>query len=166
MSFKNIPFGTPEEFNVLIEISKGSQNKYEYNEETDEIELDWVFVNNFCFPFNYGLIPETKSGDGDNLDAFVISSYPINMGAIVKCKPIGMIELTDREEEDNKILAVAVNDPEYNEYDDIEDLSFDYKTLFKEFFDELAKQKNKAMEIKGYYGKERALEELDKKKTI
>jgi inorganic pyrophosphatase len=160
MSFKNIPFGTIDEFNVIIEISKGSQSKYEYNEEIDEMELDWVFVNDFCFPYNYGFIPQTKGGDGDPLDAFVISSQPINMGTVVKCRAIGMIELIDRGEKDDKILAIALADPEHNKCQNLEDLPFDYKSIFKEFFDELQVQKNKIMEIKAYRDKDRALKEL------
>ena len=161
MSFKNISFGTPEEFNVLIEIPKGSQNKYEYNEETDKIELDWVFVNDFCLPYNYGLIPQTRGGDGDNLDAFVISSQPIDIGTVVKCRAIGIIKLIDKGEQDDKIIAVSLNDSEYNKYQDIKELSFDYVNIFEEFFKELAIQKNKIMEIKGFKGKEKALEDLE-----
>ena len=160
MGFKNIPFGTPKEFNVIVEIPKGSQNKYEYNEETDKIELDWVFVNNFCFPYNYGFIPQTKAGDGDSLDAFVLSSSPINRGTIVKSRAIGIIKLIDRGEQDDKIIAVSLTDSEYNECQDIRELSFDYETIFKDFFKELAIQKNKVMEIKGFKGREKALQEL------
>jgi len=160
MSFKNIPFWKIDEFNVIIEIPKGSQNKYEYNEETDEIELDWVFINDFCFPYNYGFIPQTKGGDGDNLDAFVISSRPIDIGTVVKCRAIGIIEQIDREEQDDKIIAIALADPEYNKYQELEELPFDYEATFKEFFDELQIQKNKTIETKAYHGRKRALEEL------
>jgi len=160
MSFKNIQFGTPEEFNVIIEIPKGSKNKYEHNEETDEIELDWVFVNDFCFPYNYGFIPQTKGGDGDNLDVFVISSHPIDIGTIVKCRAIGMIEQIDRGEQDDKIIAIALADPEYNKCKELEELTFDYEVIFKKFFDELQVQKNKTIETKAYHGSKRALEEL------
>lgn len=160
MSYKNIPFGTLQEFNVLIETPKGSQNKYEYNEEVDEMELDWVFANDFRSPFNYGFIPGTKGGDGDHLDAFVISSQPMDIGTIVKCRAVGMIEQIDRGEKDNKILVVAIVDPEYNKYEDLKELPFDYKAIFKDFFDEIMIQKNKIIKIKGYYGKKRALKEL------
>ncbi len=162
MNFKNIPFGAIDGFNVLIEIPKGSQNKYEYNENSDAMELDWVFTNTFCFPFNYGFIPQTKGGDGDCLDVFAISSQPINVGTVVKCRAIGIIKLLDRGEEDDKVIAVALADPEYHKHENISDLSFDYKTIFKEFFKELGIQKNKIMELKGFKGREEALREIEK----
>ncbi len=160
MSFKNIPFGKIDEFNVIIEIPKGSEKKYEYNEESDQIELDWVFTDGFSFPYNYGFIPQTKGGDNDPVDAFVLSSLPINKGTIIKCRAIGIIKLIDRGEQDDKIIAVSLTDLEYNKYEDLSELSFDYKKIFEEFFKELAIQKNKVMEIKGFEGKERAEEEL------
>ena len=162
MNLKNIPFGTTEEFNVVIEIPKGSQNKYEYNEDTGEFELDWVFTGDFCFPFNYGLIPQTRGGDSDHADVFVISNLPINTGIVVKCRPIGVIELLDRGIEDNKILAIALADQEYKQYQDLGDLPFDYKTIFEKFFTELGIQKSKIIEIKGFWGKNRAIQEINK----
>ena len=154
MTYKNIPFGTINKFNVVIEIPKQSKNKYEYDEDLDAIKLDWVFTGGFHFPFDYGYIPETRGGDGDHLDAFIFSSHPIAMGTIVECRTIGMIELLDREEEDNKILAVPLVDPEYKTYQKLSDLTFDYKTIFEEFFKELGIQKNKTMEIKGFRDKQ------------
>ena len=71
-----------------------------------------------------------------------------------------MIEQIDRGEKDNKILVVAIVDPEYNKYEDLKELPFDYKAIFKDFFDEIMIQKNKIIKIKGYYGKKRALKEL------
>jgi len=127
MSYKNIPLGTVEEFNVIVEIPKGSENKYEYDEDLDVIKLDWVFSGGFHFPFDYGYIPETRGGDGDHLDAFVFSSHPIDFGAVVKCRAIGMIELIDRGEEDNKILAVALADPKYTSHKELSDLHLRFR---------------------------------------
>ena len=162
MSYKNISFGKPDEFNVIVEIPQGSKNKYELNEKTGEIELDWVFTNDFCFPFNYGSIPQTKGGDGDCLDVFVLSSHPINMGTVVKCRAIGIIKLIDRGEQDDKIIAVALADTEYSKYKDISELPFDYETIFTDFFKELGIQKNKVMTIEGFEGESEALKELNK----
>src|SRR3990167_8529121 len=110
MSYKNIPLGKPEQFNAVVEISKGGENKYEYDENLDSIKLDWVFSGGFHFPFDYCYIPQTRGGDGDHLDVFIIASHPLQIGTIVECRPVGMIELLDRGEEDNKILAVPVAD--------------------------------------------------------
>jgi len=162
MILKNIPFGKIDEFNTLVEISKGSQNKYEYNEEFGAMELDWVFTGDFCFPFNYGLIPQTLGGDDDHADTFVLTDHPIEPGVVVKCQAIGVIELLDRGEEDNKILAVALADQEYKKYQDLGDLPFDYKTIFEKFFKELGIQKSKIIEIKDFHGKDRAIQEISK----
>ncbi len=162
MSYKNIPFGNIDKFNVLVEIPKGSENKYEYDEKLDVMALEWVFRGGFCFPFNYGFIPETLGGDGDNLDVFVITSHPIPQGTIVKCRAIGIIELLDRGEQDNKIISVPVVDGEYKNCENLSALPFDYKTIFEKFFKELAIQKNKIMEIKGFLDKPQAIEELEK----
>lgn len=162
MSFKNIPLGTKDKFNVIVEIAKESPNKYEYDENLDNLVLDWVFTDGFGFPFNYGYIPQTKGGDGDALDVFIIGDHQIDPGVIVECKAIGIIELLDRGEQDDKILAVALADPEYSKYNEIEDLNFDYKILFEKFFTELAKQKNKTFEIKGFHSASRAVKEIEK----
>lgn len=162
MGYKNIPLGTAEKFNVVIEIPKGSENKYEYDEDLDIIKLDWVFTGGFHFPFNYGYIPETRSGDGDHLDAFVINSHPLAIGTIAKCRAIGMIELIDKGEEDNKILTVPIADSKYIDCQGLEDLDFDYKALSEKFFKELGVQKDKIMEIKGFRDKATAIKEIKK----
>jgi len=160
MSFKNVPFGKIDEFNVIIETPKGSEKKYEYNEESDQIELDWVFTDGFSFPYNYGFIPQTRGGDNDPADVLVLGSLPIERGTILKCRAIGIMKLIDRGEQDDKIIAVSLIDSEYNKYQDIKELPFDYQYILKEFIKELSIQKDKIMEIKGFEGKEITLKEL------
>lgn len=164
MTLKNIPFGTAEQFNVVVEIPKGSEIKYQYDEILDVMKVDWVFQNGFCFPFNYGYIPQTKAGDGDTVDVFILNDKPIAIGTIIECRPIGIIELLDRGKEDNKILAVPITDRAYRTFSSIEDLPKDYETILREFFKELEKQKNKVMEIKGFYNRARAIEEIKLRK--
>ena len=161
MSYENIPFGTPEKFNVVVEIQKGGQVKYEYDEEWHEIKVSAIFKNGFIFPFDYGYVPQTRGGDGDHLDVFVLGSQSVQMGAIVECRPIGMIELIDRGEKDDKILAIPLNDLGFENIKTLEDLPFDYKGIFEEFFKELAIQRNKTMEIKGYRDEKVAMQELE-----
>ncbi len=150
MSFKQIPLGSIEKCNVIIEIPTGSSVKYEYDEKLDNMKLDWIFENNFCFPYNYGFIPKTRGGDGDMLDAFVITTYPLGIGTIAESRPIGIIKLLDRGEQDDKIICVASADPTYKSCNELRDLPFDYQKLFNDFFIELGRQKNKHMEIQGY----------------
>ncbi len=161
MSYKHIPFGVPEKFNVVVEISKGCEVKYEYDEEWDEIKVSGIFEKGFSFPFDYGYVPQTRGGDGDHLDVFVLGSKSIAFGAIVECKPIGIIKLLDRGEQDDKILAVPVSDPIFGSFEKLEELPFDYKTIFADFFKELGVQRKKTMQIQGYEDKVVALKELE-----
>ncbi|OGZ72960.1 MAG: hypothetical protein A2908_00060 [Candidatus Staskawiczbacteria bacterium RIFCSPLOWO2_01_FULL_38_12b] len=160
MSYENIPFGTPEKFNVVVEIQKGGQVKYEYDEEWCEVKVSAIFKNGFSFPFDYGYVPETRGGDGDHLDVFVLGSQSVRMGAIVECRPIGIIELINRREKDDKVLAIPLNDLGSKNIKTLEDLPFDYKNIFEDFFKELAVQRNKTMEISGYKDAQTAIQEL------
>ena len=104
MSYENIPFGTPEKFNVVVEIQKGGQVKYEYDEEWHEIKVSAIFRNGFSFPFDYGYVPKTRGGDGDHLDVFVLGSQSVQIGVVVECRAIGMIELINWSEKREKLL--------------------------------------------------------------
>jgi inorganic pyrophosphatase len=161
MSLKNVPFGTIDRFNVVVEIPKGSENKYEYNEELDAITLEWVFTGGFCFPFDYGFIPQTRGGDDDSLDAFVISRQHFYPGIVVPCKAIGAIEVLDRGKRDDKIITVPLEDPDYKNYESLDELSFDYKKIFLDFFKELAIQKGKKIEVVGFRDKAFAVKEIE-----
>jgi len=158
MNYKNVPFGEIGKFNVIIETPKGSQNKYEYDEALDLIKLEWTFKNGFCFPFDYGFAPQTLGGDNDPLDVFIISENPSYPGVIAECKPIGMIEVLDRGEVDNKVVAVSLRDQNYNKLESLDELKFDCKKIFNDFFKELAIQKGKKIEVKGFGDKEVAIQ--------
>ena len=162
MNLKNIPMGSFEALNVLVEIPKGSKIKYEYDEEIGVMRLDFVFYNDFEFIYNYGLIPNTHAGDGDHLDAFVLGENPIASGTIVKVRPIGIVKIIDRGEEDNKILSVPGQDVAFNEIQDISDLREDLTNKFKEFFKKIGIQKNKKIEFLGIFGKKEAIKEIEK----
>ena len=161
MSYENVPFGTAEKFNVVVEIQKGGKIKYEYDEKWHEMKVSTIFRDGFCFPFDYGYVPQTRGGDGDHLDVFVLGSQSVQMGAIVECRTIGIVELIDRGEQDDKILAVPVDDVAYQNIKTLEDLPFDFKTIFEEFFEELGIQRNKVMEIKEYKNQVAAVQALE-----
>jgi len=108
------------------------------------------------------LIPETHAADGDHLDAIVLSQDILTMGTVVVCRAIGMIELIDRGEEDNKIIAIPLADKKYKNTHSIKDLPKEWFEEVENFFQEAARQKNKIMEIKSFQDKERALAELEK----
>ena len=110
-------------FKVIIEIPKGNvNNKYEYNEDSKEFKLDFVFEN-VVWPFNYGFFPGTLGGDGDTLDAMVLSAEPIKQGSEVQVRIIGAVDVLDRGEEDFKIICALINDAGYSSINDISDIS-------------------------------------------
>ena len=155
-------FNLPGTFKVIIEIPKGTMgNKYEYDEKSGEFKLDFVFEN-FIWPFNYGFIPGTKGGDGDTLDAIVLSSAPIKQGTEVNCKTIGLIEMLDRGQEDHKLICVPENDVLSKSLNDISDISAEQKQECEKLYDEIARQKKKVIKIVGFGNKEKASEEIKK----
>lgn len=159
MSLESLALGTPQAFNVVIEIPKGSSLKYEYDEEQGAFLCDFVFSGGFGFIESYGYVPHTRGGDGDRLDVFVIAPQPFAQGAVVTCRAIGMIELLDRGVEDNKIIAVPTVD-RFTTLRDMSDLSPSDSNAYREFFKQLAIQKQKSMEILAFHGHERAEQEI------
>ncbi|NLL56524.1 MAG: inorganic diphosphatase [Clostridiales bacterium] len=112
----------PEDFIVVIEISKGSKNKYELDKQTGLLILDRILYTSTHYPNNYGFIPRTYSEDMDPLDVLVLCSEEIKPMAICRCYPIGMIKMVDEGYGDEKIIAIPFKDPSYNSYTDIEQL--------------------------------------------
>jgi inorganic pyrophosphatase len=158
-----IPFGSLETFNVLVEISQGSNLKYEFDEVSGEMKVDFVFDNLF-FPFSYGFVPHTLGGDGDALDAIVLSSASIPSGSVVKCHAVGILETVDTGEVDSKLIVVPVDDILAKKYQDISDLPPESLKKWTDFYMEVARQKNKIkrkfIEVKGLKNKQAALEEI------
>ena len=162
MITQNIPFGAIDSFNVLVEIPEGSKVKYEYSKEQDILVADFMLIGETVWPFNYGEIFGTLGGDGDRLDAIVISTHPLLPGSVVACRAIGRAEIVDRGQEDNKIICVPNIDRDKGNCTDLDSLSEEQIRNFNDFFIELAAQKNKIMEVKGWHTRERAEEELKK----
>lgn len=113
---------TIDKFYAVIEISKGGKNKYELDKETGLLKLDRVLFTSTHYPANYGFIPRTYAEDGDPLDVLVLCSEAIQPLTLVECKPIGVLDMLDNDDSDKKIIAVPVNDPNYNCYSDIKEL--------------------------------------------
>ncbi len=107
---------TPQDFIAVIEIPKGSKNKYEMDKETGLIFLDRVLYTSTHYPSNYGFIPRTYAEDNDPLDVLVLCSEPIHPMSLVRCYPIGVIMMMDSGFLDEKIIAVPFGDPMYNGY--------------------------------------------------
>src|SRR5690348_14125258 len=103
----------PETFYAYIEIQANSSTKYEYNEDLEALAVDRFLFTSMSYPSNYGFVMNTKGKDGDPIDVLVISQ-PIANGAIIKCKPIGVLEMSDEEGIDHKLIAVPVDKVDIN----------------------------------------------------
>lgn len=147
--FKQIPLGNkaPEIVNVIIEIPAGSRNKYEYDEELKAICLDRVNYTAMAHPYDYGFIPETRSEDGDHLDAFVILDHSVFPGCVVAARPVGLIKMVDDGENDEKIICVPAKDPRYDHIQDLSDLSAHIPKEIQHFFEHYKDLQNKKCQI-------------------
>lgn len=114
--FRNVPTGAnaPEEVNAVIEIPRGSSNKYEFDQEMGVFRLDRPLYSPLHYPFDYGWIAGTLSADGDPLDVLVIGSHPTFPGCVVNCRPLGVLMMRDEKGADEKILARVAHDPRYH----------------------------------------------------
>jgi inorganic pyrophosphatase len=165
MNIKDLPFGEIEKFNVVVEIPQGSQDKYEYDEELDVIKLDRVLYGSQSYPANYGFVPETRAEDGDHADVVLLTTNSISAGFVVVARAIGFMEMIDGGEVDNKIIAVPVKDPRFDDVQSLDDLPEHKLKEIQNFFETYKLLENKKTEVKGFQGKDRAIQELEKKKT-
>lgn len=150
----------PNNFVAFIEIERGSKNKYELDKETGLVILDRVLYTATHYPMNYGFIPLTLCDDGDPLDVFVLCSQTIQSGSLVRCFPIGIINMTDESEQDEKVIAVPFGDPIYNMFTDIQELP---KNMFQElshFLSVYKQLENKSVKIGSIEGHHAAAERI------
>lgn len=136
-----------DDFIAYIEIEQGCKNKYELDKETGLIILDRVLFTSTHYPMNYGFIPLTLSEDGDPLDVFVLCSQPIEKMSLVRCYPIGMVTMKDRDEMDEKIIAIPFGDPQYNGFKDISALPEHIIEELKHFLTVYKQLENKKVEV-------------------
>jgi inorganic pyrophosphatase len=156
MSYKDLTIGAgaPSVVHVVIEIPKGSHNKYEYDEQMDVIKLDRVLHSPVYYPVDYGFIPQTRSKDGDHLDILVIVSESVFPGCVLSARPIGVLYMIDQKEEDEKIIAVAEGDPLSAHLKDIADVDEFFKKEIHHFFETYKLLENKKVEVHHWHGKD------------
>lgn len=124
----------PDDFICVIEIPKGSRKKYELDKETGYIILDRVLYTSTHYPANYGFIPRTYADDNDPLDVLLICAEVLEPLTLVRAYPIGVITMVDNGSRDEKIIAIPVNDPNYNMYKSIDELPHHLFDEMKHFF--------------------------------
>jgi inorganic pyrophosphatase len=164
MDYSKIPLGDkfPETFNAVIEIPKGSHNKYEYDEALGAIKLDRVLYSAIYYPADYGFIPGTLDEDGDALDVLLLTDSPVFPGCVVEVRPVGLMKMVDGGEVDDKILCVATKNPNYSHIQKLEDVAPHALKEIANFFETYKILEKKETTVEGWYGKEEAITVIKK----
>lgn len=160
-----------EVMNVIVEIPRGSSNKYEIDKETGLIALDRANYTATPYPFDYAFVPQTLWEDGDALDVVVLSTYPLHVGVLVKVRPVALLEMTDSGESDYKIIAVPVEDRRWEDVHDLDDLNQHNLNEYAHFFETYKQLKSDdaaahVVEVHGFKGKKEAEAAIAKAVTL
>jgi len=137
----------PREFCAVIEIPFGSSVKYELDKNSGLIKLDRVLYSAVYYPANYGFIPQTLAEDDDPLDVLVLCQAPVYPLTIMQARAIGLMTMIDAGKKDHKIIAVAVDDPEFNGYREAEQMPPHRLTMLRRFFQDYKQLEGKAVEV-------------------
>ncbi|MDR1799913.1 MAG: inorganic diphosphatase [Bifidobacteriaceae bacterium] len=148
----------PLEFDVTIEIPKGSRNKYEVDHETGRIKLDRMLFTATRYPDDYGFVDGTLGEDGDPLDALVLLDEPTFPGCLIRCRALGMFRMTDEKGGDDKVLCVPADDTRASWRQDIDDVS-EYHRLEVQHFFEIYKDLEPGKSVEGSHWTDRAAAE-------
>ena len=140
---EDLPMG----FEVVVEIPMGSSVKYELDKETGLLRLDRMLYSAVYYPANYGFIPQTLAEDDDPLDVLVLTSQAVDPLTLVHGRAIGLMTMIDAGKKDHKIIAVAVDDPEFNSFNDASDLPAHRLSMVRRFFQDYKMLEGKAVEV-------------------
>ncbi len=150
----------PDEIFIVVEVPKGSRNKYEYNKKLEAINLDRVLYSTLHYPGEYGMVPRTFYDDNDPLDALMLMDEPTYPGCVIDAKPIGLLKMLDSGEADDKVLCVPLNDPKYAEFDDLKDVPSHVLKEIAHFFEVYKRLEGKETNILGWEGADVAKERI------
>jgi inorganic pyrophosphatase len=150
-----------EVLRCMVEIPKGSRNKYEWDAEVGAITFDRFLFSSVVYPLDYGMFPDTVAEDGDPLDAMVAVSEPTFPGCVIPVKPIALFKMTDDKGIDDKIICVPIQDPNWNRCERLEDLPEQLRDEISHFFSVYKTLEDKSVEVDGWYSKEDALKVIE-----
>ncbi len=139
--------GLPGRFTAVVEIPMGSSVKYELDKETGMLRLDRILYSAVYYPANYGFIPQTLAEDDDPLDVLVLCQEAVAPLTLVKARAIGLMTMVDCGKKDHKVLAVAVDDPEYTNFAEASELPVHRLTMLRRFFQDYKTLEGKAVEV-------------------
>src|SRR3989344_3238499 len=144
--------GKAEEMTVIVEIPKGSHNKYEIDKKTGLIALDRVLHSAQTFPFDYGFVPQTLWDVEYALDVMILTTNPLPSGIIVRVRPVALMNMIDSGEADDKIIAVPTDDPRWNDVKDLGDINKHTIREIEHFYSTYKKLQNKEVAVHGFKG--------------
>ena len=151
-----------EELMVMVEIPKGSRNKYEFDKERKVIKFDRILFSAVHYPCDYGFILDTLAEDGDPLDALVLVWEPTFPGCLIDVKPVGLFKMWDEKGRDEKILCVPLKDPLWNYIEDLNDVPPHLLKEIEHFFSIYKELEEKVTEVEGWGSKAEAIEVIKK----
>ena len=152
----------PGRVHCLVEIPKGSRNKYEWDDDLNAIKLDRFLFSSVVYPTDYGFIPDTLAQDGDPLDAMICVSEPTFPGCVIEVKVIALFRMRDDKGVDDKVLCVPVSDPNWNTMEVLDDLPQPLRDEISHFFSIYKQPEGKHVMVDGWFPREQALEEIEK----
>ena len=167
MSLGNVPAGSnlPDEVNVIIEIPANADPiKYEVDKDTGTLWVDRFMATPMFYPCNYGFVNHTLSLDGDPVDVLVPTPYPLQAGSVIKCRPVGVLKMSDESGEDAKVIAVPVSklSKEYDHIQDVNDLPELLRSQITHFFERYKElEKGKWVKVEGWGDAAAAKEEIE-----
>ena len=150
------------ELHCVVEIPKGSRNKYEYDPELKAIKLDRFISASVVYPTDYGYVPDTLAPDGDPLDVLVCVSEPTFPGCVVEAKAVGLFKMADEKGPDDHVVCVPVADPGWNHFEDVDDLPGQLRAEIGHFFSVYKDlDPDRHSEVKGWGGRDAAVETIE-----
>ena len=152
----------PEEINVIVEIPKGSHNKYELDKESGIIKLDRANYSDAPYPVEYAFAPRTLWDDGDAIDVLLLATWNVPTGVLVETRPVALMEMIDEGESDYKILGVPVKDQRWNDVQDLDDINQHTLKEIKHFFETYKELKGGKVTVPRFGPKQEALDAVTK----